>query len=53
MWDDTIYTGLFLQIKDAPTLDQQEPVLDDGGPLSRHLLGLSKEQAERIFKRMM
>ncbi len=53
MWDDTIYTGLFLQIKDAPTLDQQEPVLDDGGPLARHSLGLTKEQAERIFKRMM
>ena len=53
MWDDTIYTGLFLQIKDAPTLDQQEPVLDDGGPLARHKLGLTKEQAERIFKRMM
>ena len=53
MWDDTIYTGLFLQIKDAPTLDQQEPVLDDGGPLARQPLGLTKEQAERIFKRMM
>ena len=53
MWDDTIYTGLFLQIKDAPTLDQQEPVLDDGGPLARRPLGLTKEQAERIFKRMM
>jgi len=53
MWDDTIYTGLFLQIKDAPTLDQLEPVLDDGGPLARHPLGLTKEQAERIFKRMM
>ena len=53
MWDDTIYTGLFLQIKDAPTLDQQEPVLDDSGPLARHPLGLTKEQAERIFKRMM
>jgi len=53
MWDDTIYTGLFLQIKDSPTFDQQEPVLDDGGPLARRPLGLSKEQAERIFKRVM
>ncbi len=53
MWDDTIYTGLFLQIKDAPTLDQQEPVLDDGGPLARRPLGLTKEQTERVFKRMM
>ena len=53
MWDDTIYTGLFLQIKDAPTLDQQEPVLDDSGPLARQPLGLSQEQTERIFKRMM
>ena len=53
MWDDTIYTGLFLQIKDAPTLDQQDPVLDDGGPLARRPLGLTQEQATRIFKRMM
>jgi 2-oxoglutarate ferredoxin oxidoreductase subunit beta len=52
LWDDTIYTGLFLQ-KDAPTLGQQEPVLDEDGPLAFRALGLTQEQTERIIKRMM
>ena len=53
VWGETIYTGLFLQIKDRPTLGQQEPVLDQGGPLAHRALGLSKEQSQRILKRMM
>ncbi len=53
LWGDTIYTGLFLQNKDAPSLEQQEPVLDEGGPLSRRPLGLSREQGQNIFSRMM
>ena len=52
LWGDTIYTGLFLQ-KDAPTLGQQEPVLDEDGPLAFRALGLTQEQTERIIKRMM
>ena len=52
LWDDTIYTGLFLQ-KDAPTLGQQEPVLDGEGPLAFRALGLTQEQTERIIKQMM
>ena len=52
LWDDTIYTGLFLQ-KDAPTLGQQEPVLDEDGPLAFRALGLTQEQTERIIKQMM
>ena len=38
MWGDTIYTGLFLQVMDTPTLGQQEPVLDEGTPLARQPL---------------
>ncbi len=53
LWGDTLYTGLFLQNKDLPSLDQQETVLEKGGPLSRRPLGLGKEQAENIIKRMM
>lgn len=53
LWGDTIYTGLFLQNKDVPSLGQQEPVLDEGGPLSRRPLGLSQEQARTIVSRMM
>lgn len=51
-WGDTIYIGLFLQ-KERPSLDQLEPVLDEGGPISRRPLGLNPEQAQRIIKRMM
>ena len=31
LWGDTIYTGLFYQ-KKRPTLDELEPVLEEGGP---------------------
>lgn len=50
-WGETIYTGLFLQ-KEQPSLDQLEPVLQDGPMPSRELL-VTHEQSERIFKRMM
>ena len=50
-WGETIYTGLFLQ-KEQPSLDQLEPVLQDGPLPSRELL-VTHEQSERIFKRMM
>jgi 2-oxoglutarate/2-oxoacid ferredoxin oxidoreductase subunit beta len=51
-WGDKIYIGLFLR-REAPSLDQLEPVLDEGGPLVHRPLGLSREQAQRIIKRMM
>ena len=52
LWGDTIYIGKFLQ-KDQPSLDQMEPVLDEGGPMARREVGVSQEQSERIIKRMM
>ena len=52
-WGDTIYTGLFLQIEGTPSLDQQERVLDKGGPLAHQPLGMSPEQAQKIIDRMM
>jgi 2-oxoglutarate ferredoxin oxidoreductase subunit beta len=52
VWGDKIYIGLFMQ-REAPSLDQLEPVLDEGGPLVHRPLGLSREQAQRIIKRMM
>ena len=52
VWGDTIYTGIFIQ-REAPSLGQREPVLDEGGPLGQRPLGLSKEQAEKIIQRMM
>ena len=53
LWGDTIYTGLFLQVTDRRSLDAAEPVLAEGGALSRRPLGLSKEQGEKILNRMM
>ena len=50
-WGETIYTGLFLQ-KEQPSLDQLEPVLEDG-PVSFRELPVTSEQSDRIFKRMM
>ena len=52
LWGDTIYIGLFLQ-KDLPSLDQLEPVLDEGGPMARREGAVTQEQSERIIKRMM
>ena len=52
-WGDTIYTGLFYRNDEAQALGEQEPVLDEGGPLSSRPLGLSPEQSEAIIARMM
>ena len=51
-WGDTIYTGLFFQ-REAPTIGEREPVLNEGGPLSRRPLGVTPEQAQKIIRRMM
>lgn len=51
LWGEVIYTGLFLQTE-RPSLDQLEPVLEDG-PMSSREVSLNSEQSERIFKRMM
>ena len=53
LWGDTIYTGLFLQITDAQTLGDAEPVLDEGGPLAFRPLGINQDQSKRILERMM
>ncbi|HSF17464.1 MAG TPA: 2-oxoacid:ferredoxin oxidoreductase subunit beta [Vicinamibacteria bacterium] len=52
-WGDRIYTGLFFKNEEVPTLHELEPVLDEGGPIAHRKPGLTKEQSERILKRMM
>ena len=52
-WGDTIYTGLFYQKKDEPTLDDREPVLKKDGSIAKRKLGISDDQAQKIFSRMM
>lgn len=51
-WGDTIYTGLFYEV-DRPTLHSLEPVLEDDIAMSDRDPAVTKEQAERILKRMM
>ncbi|MFQ5792528.1 MAG: thiamine pyrophosphate-dependent enzyme, partial [Acidobacteriota bacterium] len=53
VWGDTIYTGLFFQLEGRPALHELEPVLDEGGPLARRPLGITREQSGRIINRMM
>jgi hypothetical protein len=51
-WGDEIYIGLFHE-NDRPSLDSLEMVIADGPPLARRPLGLSKEQGQKLFSRMM
>src|SRR5947208_8281765 len=53
-WGDEIPIGLFWKRADLPTLEEQEPVLDDGnGPLAYRKPGISKEQAEALIKELL
>lgn len=51
-WDDKIYTGVYYQNKDVPALNEQEPVVEHG-PRAHAEPALTKEQSDRIIKRMM
>lgn len=50
-WGDTIYTGLFFQTE-RETLSELDPVLQEGGPIAKRPLALTKEQADRMKSRL-
>jgi 2-oxoglutarate ferredoxin oxidoreductase subunit beta len=52
LWGDTIYTGLFFQVKDSAALHEREPVAKEE-PVVRRPLAVTEEQATRIIGRMM
>ena len=52
-WDDKIYTGVFFKNDDVETLHELEPVLKDDVPMAHREPSLTKEQSERIIRRMM
>src|SRR5919197_3286844 len=52
-WGEEIPIGLFWQRSDLPALDEQEPVLYEGGGLARRPLGITPEQAQRLVKELM
>jgi 2-oxoglutarate ferredoxin oxidoreductase subunit beta len=52
-WDDEIPIGLFWKKDDLSSLDQLEPILDDGGPLARRPLGVSQDVARSLIRELM
>ena len=53
VWGKKIYYGKFFQVEKKPTLNDLEPVLNEGGPICFRELGLTKEQSDKILKEMM
>ena len=52
-WGDEIPIGLFWKREDLPSLDQLEPILDEGGPLARRPLGISPLTAKSLVRELM
>src|SRR5579859_2615929 len=53
-WDNEIPIGLIWKRTDLPSLEELEPVLDDGnGPLAFRKLGISDEQAQALIKELL
>ena len=53
-WDPEIPIGLLWKRTDLPTLEELEPVLDDGqGPLAFRKLGVTNEQAQAVIKELL
>ena len=52
-WGDEIPIGLFWKRDDLPSLDQLEPILDEGGPLARRPLGISSDVAKSLVRELM
>ena len=53
LWGEEIPIGLFWHRTDLPSLEEQEPVLDEGGPLGYRELGLTKEQSSDLIQEML
>jgi 2-oxoglutarate/2-oxoacid ferredoxin oxidoreductase subunit beta len=52
-WGDEIPIGLFWKREDLPSLDQLEPILDEGGPLAHRPLGILPEVAKSLVRELM
>ena len=53
LWGEVIPIGLFWRREDLPALDQLEPVLGEGGPLSHRPLGVASDMAQTLIKELM
>jgi 2-oxoglutarate ferredoxin oxidoreductase subunit beta len=52
-WGEAIPIGLFWKREDLASLDQLEPVLEDGVPLARRPLGIDPETAQSLIRELM
>jgi len=53
-WGEEIPIGLFWRRTDLPTLEAQEPVLQDGsGPLAYRNPGITPEQAQALIAELL
>ena len=52
-WGEEIPIGLFWKRDDLLTLDEQEPVLENGGPLAKRALGIPPDAAAALIKELM
>ena len=52
-WDQEIPIGVFWKRTDLPSLEECEPVLDEGGPLACRPLGISDAQAQELIKELL
>jgi 2-oxoglutarate ferredoxin oxidoreductase subunit beta len=52
-WGEEIPIGVFWNRTDLPSLEAQEPVLDEGGPLAHRKLGISDEQAQSLIRELL
>jgi len=52
-WGDEIPIGLFWKRDDLASLDELEPVLDEGGPIAKRPLGIDRETADSLVRELM
>ena len=53
LWGDEIPIGKFFQRTDLPSLDQAEPVLNEGGPLARRELRIAPQVVREFITELM
>jgi 2-oxoglutarate ferredoxin oxidoreductase subunit beta len=53
LWGDEIPIGKFFQRTDLPSLDQSEPILDQGGSLVDRALRITPEAAHNFVTELM
>jgi 2-oxoglutarate ferredoxin oxidoreductase subunit beta len=53
LWGDEIPIGKFFQRTDLPSLDQAEPILDQGGSLVDHALRITPEVSHKFITELM